>query len=136
MPRVLAIDYGKKRTGLAHTDSEKIIASPLETILTKDIFSYLDNYLTNEDVESIVIGNPRTLQDKPAKISTFINQFIKQIKKKFNLPVYLIDERFTSKIARQSLLASGVNKKVRRNRELIDKVSATIILQDYLDYKK
>ena len=133
MPRVLAIDYGKKRTGLAHTDSEKIIASPLETILTKDIFSYLDNYLSNDDVESIVIGNPRTLQDEPAKISSLINQFIKQINKKFNLPVYLIDERFTSKIAVRSMVDANIKKNKRKDKSMIDKISATLILQSFLN---
>ena len=133
MPRVLAIDYGKKRTGLAHTDSEKIIASPLETILTKDIFSYLDNYLSNEDVESIVIGNPRTLQDEPAKIASLINQFIKQINKKFNLPVYLIDERFTSKIAVRSMVDANIKKNKRKDKSMIDKISATLILQSFLN---
>ena len=133
MPRVLAIDYGKKRTGLAHTDSEKIIASPLETILTKDIFTYLENYLINEEVESIVIGNPRTLQDGPAKISTLISQFIVKIKKKFDLPVYLIDERFTSKIAVRSMEEANIKKNKRKDKSMIDKISATLILQSFLN---
>ena len=111
MPRVLAIDYGKKRTGLAHTDSNKIIASPLETILTKDLFSYLTNYFNNEDVESVVVGNPKTLQNKPALISNAIHDFVKKIEKKFDIPVYMIDERFTSKMAIKTMLESNIKKK-------------------------
>ena len=99
MPRVLAIDYGQKRTGLAHTDLEKIIASPLDTVLTKDIFSYLSHYFETQDVEAIVVGNPKTLSNKPALISNKIESFTKKIQKKFNIPVFMIDERFTSKMA-------------------------------------
>ena len=87
MARVLAIDYGQKRIGLAHTDIEKIIASPLDTVLTKDIFNYLNHYFEKEDVECIVVGNPKTLQNQPALIISKIKVFIKNIEKKYNKPV-------------------------------------------------
>jgi len=133
MPRVLAIDYGKKRTGLAHTDSNKIIASPLETILTKDLFSYLTNYFNNENVESVVVGNPKTLQNKPALISNTIHDFVKKIEKKFDIPVYMIDERFTSKMAIKTMVEANIKKKKRQDKSIIDKISATFILQSFLD---
>ena len=133
MPRVLAIDYGKKRTGLAHTDSNKIIASPLETILTKDLFSYLTNYFNNENVESVVVGNPKTLQNKPALISNTIHDFVKKIEKKFDIPVYMIDERFTSKMAIKTMVEANMKKKKRQDKSIIDKISATFILQSFLD---
>jgi len=133
MPRVLAIDYGQKRTGLAHTDPEQIIASPLETVLTKNIFPYLKDYLNHEDVESIVVGDPKTLQDKPALISNKIQLFVKKIQKTFNIPVYMIDERFTSKIAIKTLVESNTKKTKRKDKTIIDKISATLILQSFLD---
>ena len=133
MPRVLAIDYGKKRTGLAHTDSKKIIASPLETILTKDIFRYLTNYFKNENVESVVVGNPKTLSNNPAIISNTIHDFVKKIEKKFDIPVYMIDERFTSKMAMKTMVDANIKKKKRQDKSMIDKISATFILQSFLD---
>ena len=136
MPRVLAIDYGQKRTGLAHTDSEKMIASPLDTVLTKDLFKYLINYFKEQDVESIVVGNPKTLYDQPALISNKIQVFVKKIKKNFSIPVYMIDERFTSKIAIKTLIAANTKKTKRKDKAIIDKISATLILQSFLDRPK
>ena len=136
MPRVLAIDYGKKRIGLAHTDEEKIIASPLDTVLTKDIFNYLTIYFDKEDVECVVVGNPKTLQNRPALISDSIKLFVKQIEKKYNITVYMIDERFTSKIAVKSLVESNMKKNKRKDKSMVDKISATIILQSFLDRAK
>ena len=133
MARVLAIDYGQKRIGLAHTDIEKIIASPLDTVLTKDIFDYLNHYFDKEDIECIVVGNPKTLQNKPAFIFPKIQIFIKNIEKKYNKPVYLIDERFTSKIAKKSLVISNMKKTKRKDKSMIDKISGTLILQSFLD---
>mgnify|MGYP001423655632 CR=1 FL=1 len=135
MPRVLGIDYGKKRIGLAHTDSEKMIASPLETIFTKDVFMYLNNYFEKENVDSIVVGNPKTLQNKPALISASVQKFVKQIEKKFKIPVYMIDERFTSKMAVKVLVDANIKKDKRKNKSMIDKISATLILQSFLDRK-
>ena len=133
MPRVLAIDYGKKRIGLAHTDYEKIIASPLDTVLTKDIFKYLTHYFQNENVESIVVGDPKTLQNKPASIYNLIQKFVKKIEAEFNVPVYMIDERFTSKMAVRTLVDANMKKNKRKDKLMIDKISATIILQSFLD---
>tara|TARA_B100001250_G_C19785426_1_gene783910 strand:+ start:628 stop:1044 length:417 start_codon:yes stop_codon:yes gene_type:complete len=133
MPRVLAIDYGQKRIGLAHTDIEKIIASPLDTVLTKDIFHYLNRYFNQEDIECVVVGNPKTLQNKPALIFSQIQVFIKSIEKKYNKPVYLIDERFTSKIAKKSLVTSNMKKNKRQDKSMVDQISATLILQSFLD---
>ena len=133
MARVLAIDYGQKRIGLAHTDMEKIIASPLDTVLTKDIFNYLNHYFKTEDIECVVIGNPKTLKNEPALIFPKIQVFVKNIKKKYNKPVYLIDERFTSKIAKKSLVSSNMKKTKRKDKSMIDKISATLILQSFLD---
>tara|TARA_B100001250_G_scaffold14081_1_gene12356 strand:- start:2888 stop:3304 length:417 start_codon:yes stop_codon:yes gene_type:complete len=136
MSRVLAIDYGKKRIGLAHTDLEKIIASPLDTVLTKEIFNYLNGYFEIEDVDSIVVGYPKTLQNKPAQIVNQIQKFIEQMKLKYNKPIYLVDERFTSKIAKKSLLASNMKKSKRQDKSMVDKISAAIILQSFLDRQK
>ena len=136
MSRVLAIDYGRKRTGLAHTDPEKIIASPLETILTKDIFNYLTTYFKTEKVEAVVVGNPKTLQNKPALICSEINSFVKKIEKKFNISVHMIDERFTSKLAIKALIDANTKKNKRKDKKMIDKISATFILQSFLDREK
>ena len=136
MPRVLAIDYGQKRTGLAHTDSEKIIASPLDTVLTKDIFSYLSHYFAKQDVEAVVVGNPKTLSNKPAIISNQIESFTKKVQQKFNIPVFMIDERFTSKMAVNTLVDANIKKQKRQDKSMIDKISATLILQSFLDRNK
>ena len=133
MSRVLGIDYGEKRIGLAHTDLEQIIASPLETVLTKDVFKYLTHYFNNEEVESVVVGQPRTLQNKPALISNKIDVFVRRIKKKFDKPVYMIDERFTSKIAVKTLIELNSKKNKRKDKKIVDKISATLILQSFLD---
>ena len=133
MPRILAIDYGYKRTGLAHTDLNKMIASPLETVLTKEIFHYLTNYFNEEDVETIVVGNPKKLNNEPALISNKVQLFINKLKKNFSIPVYLIDERFTSKIAVKSLVAANMKKTKRQDKAMIDQISATLILQSFLD---
>ena len=101
--------------------------------LTKDLFSYLSNYMHEEDVEAVVVGNPKTLYDQPALISNKIHLFINKFKKKFSIPVYLIDERFTSKIAVKTLVAANIKKTKRQDKAMIDKISATLILQSFLD---
>tara|TARA_Y100000994_G_C15673967_1_gene434948 strand:+ start:982 stop:1398 length:417 start_codon:yes stop_codon:yes gene_type:complete len=136
MSRVLAVDYGKKRIGLAHTDLEKIIASPLDTVLTKEIFNYLNIYFEQEDVDTVVVGYPKTLQNQPAQIFTQIQKFIQKIKVMYNKPIYLVDERFTSKIAKKSLLTSNMKKSKRQDKSVVDKISATLILQSFLDREK
>ena len=136
MGRILAIDYGLKRIGLAQTDEMKLIASPLVTISSKDIFKYLHNYFQNENIESIVIGEPKTLDNKPAIITKKILVFKDKLKKMCDKPIYFIDERFTSRIALKSLVDMNTTKRQRRDKSLVDKISATLILQSYLYREK
>ena len=133
MARMLAIDYGEKRTGIAVTDPLQIIASGLTTVSTKDLLKYLKDYVSKEQVERIVVGQPRRLNNEPSEVEHKIQQFIIALNKELpEISVVRIDERFTSKIAFQSMLDAGVKKKDRRKKELLDKVSATVILQSYL----
>ena len=135
MGRILAIDYGQKRVGLAVTDPLKIIANGLETIHSKDIFSYLDAYFLKEEVEKVIIGYPVQLNNKPSQSVVYINDFIKKFIKRYpEKPLQQVDERFTSKMAFQAMIDGGLSKKKRTDKALIDKVSATIILQSYLEY--
>jgi putative Holliday junction resolvase len=134
MGRIMALDYGKKRTGIAVTDSLKIIASALETVETKNLQQFLSKYLLLEQVEVLVIGKPYTQNFEMNNIETDILQFIKWFTEKFpHILVKRIDERFTSKMASNTILASGVNKKTRQQKDIVDRVSATIILQTYLE---
>ena len=135
MARILGIDYGQKRIGLAHTDEAQLIASPLETVSSDKIFNYLSNYFDKEDVESIVVGEPKTLDNKPAFISKKIKLFTKKLNKLFKKPIYMIDERFTSKIALQTMISLSIKKMKRRKKKIVDKISAAIILQSYLERK-
>lgn len=137
MGRILAIDYGTKRVGLAVTDSLRIIASGLTTLHSKDVITFLENYTKNEKVDIIVVGEPKTLSNQKSDSARFIDPFVAHLKKKFPLiSIERFDERFTSLIAQQTMIASGLSKKDRQNKETVDLVSATIILQDYLTYHK
>ena len=138
MGRLLGIDYGTKRTGFAITDEMKIIATALTTISTHNIDNFIEDFITkNNDIESFVIGFPLDLKGNFTDNTNHVKGFIKRLNNKYpNIPVYKIDERFTSKIAKHSILTSGVKKKIRRDKKLVDKVSATIILQNYLDYSQ
>lgn len=134
MARILAIDYGTKRTGIAVTDPEKIIATGLSTVNTRDVMTFLENYLKNNEVECFVVGEPKQLNNLPSDSAKSTNEFVTQLKNKFkNIPVKRMDERFTSKIAQYSLLQSGLKKSDRQNKELVDMVSAILILQSYLE---
>lgn len=136
MGRILAIDYGEKRTGIAVTDELQIIASGLTTIQTKNIFSFLTEYLKNEKVELFVVGEPKQMNNKPSDSEQLIASFVKKLKTTFpKILIKRIDERFTSKMAFQTMIDSGLTKKQRQNKALIDEISATIILQSYLNYK-
>lgn len=136
MARVLAIDYGEKKTGIAISDELQLIASGLTTVPTKDIFTFLSTYLSKESVETIIVGEPKTLMNKPSESEKFITPFVNKLKKLYPIiKIERVDERFTSKIAFQSMIDSGLKKKQRRNKALIDEISATIILQSYLYYK-
>lgn len=137
MGRILAIDYGTKRVGIAVTDPLQIIATGLTTVHSKDIMEYLKSYTRKEKVECFVIGEPKNLDNSPSESAKAINDFVHQLKKLFeNIPIKRMDERFTSKMAFQSMIDSGMKKKDRKNKELIDEISATIILQSYLESRK
>ena len=140
MARILAIDYGKKRTGLAVTDPSQIIANPLTTVATAEIWRYLEVYFKEEEVEAVVIRMPQDLSGNDSHSTEAERQFVKTIDKKFPThPVHLHDERYTSKMALDAMIRSGSKKSDRRKKENIDKLSATIILQSFMDsqnYKK
>tara|TARA_B100000963_G_scaffold48892_1_gene37108 strand:+ start:242 stop:652 length:411 start_codon:yes stop_codon:yes gene_type:complete len=136
MGRVLALDYGKKRTGIAVTDPLKIIASGLKTVETKSLLDYLKVYCSQENVDIFVIGLPKQLNNQPSKNESLIKPFLKKLKLNFpNISVVRIDERYTSKIAFRAMIDSGLKKKQRKNKSLVDQISATLILQSYLDSK-
>ncbi len=137
MNRILGIDYGKKRVGVAVSDPLGIFASPLETIPSAKIVKYLKNYTQNQPVSRFVVGYPMNLNNKPAEAAAYVDVFLKQLAKHFpDIPVTLEDERFTSVLAFRSLIDSGVKKMDRRDKSAIDKVSAALILQTYLDRTK
>lgn len=137
MPRILAIDYGTKRVGLAVTDELQIIATALETVHAKDVIEYLKNYCAQNAVETFVVGKPRQMDGSASESEKHIQAFLNALRKNFpQIPVVRYDERFTSKIAQQSLIDSGVKKKQRREKGILDTVSAVLILQDYLASKR
>ncbi len=137
MSRILAIDYGEKRTGIAVSDPLQIIANGLTTVDTPQLEQFLADYLSHEEVERIVVGFPKTLRNEPAAVTAKIMPFVERLKARFpKIPVELVDERFTSKIAFQAMIDGGLTKKERRNKGLIDKVSATILLEEFLERKK
>jgi putative Holliday junction resolvase len=135
MGRILAFDYGKKRIGIAVTDPLKMIANGLDTVAPNEVFKYVGDYVAKEPVELFVVGLPKTVKNEPSESMKYIEPFVKALKNKFpNIPVEMHDERFTSVLAHQAMIVGGVKKKERReNKELVDKVSATIILQSFLE---
>lgn len=135
MARILSIDYGKKRTGLAVTDPLQIIPNGLATVDTSALFSFLSSYVGREEVERIVIGEPKQMNGEPSENHARVVQFVERWCKVFpNIPIELYDERFTSVLAHRTIIDSGIGRKARRNKALVDEISATIILQSYLDY--
>jgi putative Holliday junction resolvase len=137
MGRILAIDYGTKRTGIAVTDELQIIASGLTTVDTKNLMEFLKGYISTEKVELFVIGEPKQMNNQASESEASIKLFITHLTKTIpNIPIIRVDERFTSKIAFQTMLDSGLKKKQRSNKALVDEISATIILQSYLYSKK
>jgi putative Holliday junction resolvase len=133
MPRILCIDYGKKRTGIAVTDPLKIIASALTTVETKELFTFLKNYFSKEEVELILIGEPKNLDDSDTHATPLVRQFIQKFKKDFPLKkIEMVDERYTSKLAVQAMIEMGMKKKDRRVKGNIDQIAAAIMLQEYL----
>ena len=133
MPRILAIDYGEKRTGIAVTDELQIIASGLITVKTNELIKFLIDYTNKEQVELFIVGQPKQMNNSDSESEKHILSFLKQLEKSLpKIPIKRIDERFTSKIAFQTMIDSGLKKKQRRNKGLVDEISATIILQSYL----
>ena len=133
MPRILAIDYGLKRTGIAVTDPLQIIATGLTTVDTKDLLSFLKKYFIQENVELIIIGEPKNLDDSDTHATSLVRNIIVRLEKEFPaIPIKAVDERYTSKLASQAMVQMGLKKKDRQNKRIIDQVAATIILQEYL----
>lgn len=133
MPRIIAIDYGKKRTGIAVTDPLKIIATGLTTVETRQLLPFLKNYFSTETVERIIIGHPKNLDDSDTHATPMVEKFIIELQKNFPaIPIERVDERFTSKLASRAMLEMGLKKKQRRDKALVDEIAATIMLQDYL----
>ncbi len=133
MPRILAIDYGKKRTGIAVTDELQIIASGLTTVNTEELFAFLKDYVAKENVALILVGEPKQMNNAASESEVLIAPFVEKLEKTFpKITIKRIDERFTSKMAFQTMIDSGLKRKQRRNKALVDEISATIILQSYL----
>ncbi len=131
----MAIDYGQKRVGLAVTDEAQIIATALDTVHVKDIFTYIKQYVEKENVSSFVVGDPKQLNNTPSESVRFVDPFVKKLRKEFpTINVERYDERFTSKMAFQSMIDMGMKKKDRRVKANIDKISAVILLQSYMNY--
>ena len=137
MSRILAIDYGKKRTGVAVTDILQMIANGLTTVSTPELMDFILKYVEKEPVERIIVGHPKQMNNEDSENMKRITPFVNQLRKKLpNIPVELVDERFTSVLAHQAMLGGGLKKKARQNKALVDEISATIILQSYLETKK
>lgn len=133
----MAIDYGQKRAGIAVTDEMQLIANGLDTLHIRDLQTFLKTYLAAENVECIVVGEPTDMMNRPSDASRFIDPFIRWLRKQFpDIPVERWDERFTSKMAMQTMIDAGLGKKARQNKALVDTISATIILQSYLENKR
>lgn len=133
MGRLLAIDYGTKRTGIAVTDELQIIASGLTTVKTEDLITFLREYIASETVEKFIVGEPKQMDNTVSESEIYIQKFLEVLAKEFpQIPIVRVDERFTSKMAFQTMIDSGLKKKQRQNKALIDEISATLILQSYL----
>lgn len=136
MPRILAIDFGQKRTGIAVTDELQIIASGLTTIPSETTITFLKDYFAKENVAKVLIGEPKQMNGQPSESTPIIEKFVNQFQKNFpEMKLERADERFTSKMAFQTMIDSGLNKKQRQNKGLVDEIAATIMLQDYLTRK-
>ena len=137
MGRVVAFDYGTKRIGIAETDDLQIIASGLTTVETDQIFDFLEKYISQTKVELFLVGEPKQMDYSASESEAHIQSFIKDLNQKYpSIPIERMDERFTSKMAMRAMIDGGLNKKKRQNKALVDQISATIILQDYLEKKR
>ena len=133
MPRIISIDYGAKRTGLAVTDPLQIIATGLTTVESKQLIPFLKDYFGREEVELIIIGEPKNWDDTDTHATPLVEKIIKQLEKNFpKIPIKKVDERYTSKMAKDAMLEMGLKKMQRRNKKLVDEIAATILLQEYL----
>lgn len=134
MGRILAIDYGQKRVGISVTDELQLFATGLKTVAVKEIWNFLTYYSQKEKLDAIVVGEPRDMQNRPSDSSRFVEPFVKKLRKTFpTIKVERFDERFTSKIARQTMIDGGLRKRKRQDKALVDTISATLILQSYLE---
>lgn len=137
MGRILAIDYGRKRVGVAVSDPLKIIANGLATVRSCDVLKFLSDYLSKEDVELIVVGLPKTMNNDESETMQYIKPFVEKLRKQHPLvPIQMYDERFTSVLAHKAMLEGGLKKKDRQNKALVDEISATIILQSYMESER
>ena len=137
MGRIISIDYGRKRTGLATTDVLKLIANGLCTVPSSQLIQFLKSYVEKEPVELFVVGLPKQMNNQPSESMKYIQPFVNTLKKTFpDIPVEMVDERFTSVLAQQAMIAGGVKKKDRQDKALVDEISATIILQSYLETQR
>jgi len=135
MSKYIGIDYGQKKIGLSVTDDDKVFAFPLETVKKIDFFDFIIDFTKKNNVEKFIVGKPIRMSGENSQIESEIIKFIKNLERKFpEIPIIRFDERFTSKIAIKSILSAGVKKKIRLNKEIVDKISATIILRDFLEY--
>ena len=133
MPRIISIDYGAKRTGLAVTDPLQIIATGLTTVESKQLIPFLKDYFSKEEVELIIIGEPKNWDDTDTHATALVEKISKQLEKNFPaIPIKKVDERYTSKMAKDAMLEMGLKKMQRRNKKLVDEIAATIMLQEYL----
>ena len=135
MSKYIGIDYGQKKIGLSVSDDDKVFAFPLETVKKIDFFDFIIDFTKKNNVEKFIVGKPIRMSGENSQIEIEIIKFIKKLERKFpEIPIIRFDERFTSKIATKSILSAGVKKKIRLNKEIVDKISATIILRDFLEY--
>ena len=137
MSRILAIDYGRKRTGVAVSDAMQIIANGLTTVPTHELLDFITGYVQKEPVERILVGLPKQMNNEASESMKYIDPFVRSLKKRLpEIPVEFVDERFTSVLAHRTMLEAGLKKKDRQNKALVDEISATIILQTYLESKR
>lgn len=137
MGRIVSIDYGRKRTGIAVTDTLQLIANGLTTVPSHEVLSFLKRYVEKESVERIIVGLPKQMNNQPSESMVYIEPFVASLKRSFPaIPVEYVDERFTSKLAHQAMIEGGLKKKDRQNKALVDEISAVIILQSYLESKR
>ena len=135
MSKYIGIDYGQKKIGLSVSDDDKVFAFPLETVKKIDFFDFIIDFTKKNNVEKFIVGKPIRMSGENSQIESEIIKFIKNLERKFpEIPIIRFDERFTSKIATKSILSAGVKKKIRLDKEIVDKISATIILRDFLEY--